>query len=171
MTILNLQLGVFDGSAIGCQRRIQRFKDGLLQLVFLTRHHARFEQRFITLRIRFGILGIRGILRQRRLGLLHGLFERTGIDLEDQLALADIIAFGKKYVRQLARDQRFYTDGRKRFDVRDGVNFHGNRALGDLGDGNRNGRAFSRSCRPRWVRFARSAKEEQCREDERACSV
>jgi len=44
------------------------------------------EQRFITLRVRVGIWGIRGIFRERRFGLLHGLLERAGINLEDQLA-------------------------------------------------------------------------------------
>src|SRR5204862_123974 len=72
----------------------------------------------------FSLPQLRGVLLQRGFGLPQRLLVGARIDLEQQIALVDVLALDKVHGEQLAGDLRFDLHDRGRLHSTDGVNLH-----------------------------------------------
>ena len=150
--------GGVDGGRVGVHRGAVHIEGGLGLIAGVLGSQAFLVQLLLTRGVGLGELHLGGIARLSSLGLgdlgavaLHGglgLAQRFGvrlrIDLEEQLAQPDILAFGESDFQKLAGDLRFDLHNRRSFHGSHHVEFGRHRFPGGLGDGNRHDR------RPHW---------------------
>ena len=137
--VLQLDLRVFDGGAIGLERRFERrgAGPGLIGLL-LGRDTARL-QILESRRGGLGLVRLRGVALERRLRLLQRAFERPPIQGEQRLSFLDVVAFLEVDRGQRAGDLRADRDVRKRFGGSDHADRERHRFLLDDGGGDGNG--------------------------------
>ena len=95
------------------------------------------ELRLVAGQRRFRLADLRPVAGHRGLGLAQGLLVGPRIDLEQQLALGDVLALGEVNAEQLAGNLRLDLDYGGGLDGADHAQFEGDRCL--FSDGHRHG--------------------------------
>ena len=135
--VSEIELGAIERGFVGFDSCRKRFGIGHELVALLRRHDAAIGQHHGAIGVRLGAFELCLVARHLRFGLTNRGFERCGIDLEQQIALPDHLAFFEFGFEQRSVDLRF--------DVHDRIGKHGSdRANDDRNVANLSGRNTNR---------------------------
>src|SRR5439155_20373863 len=109
-------------------------------LVALLLHAGVVSLRLITREVRLGLRDRRLVLGHGRLRLLERRFEGPRVDREEEVARLDLLPFGEMDLEDLPAQKRVHGHGRGRLDIADALDLHGYVAGLDGGRGDGHGR-------------------------------
>ena len=136
--VLQLNLRVFDGGAVGADDGIERRGRRARRVALLARADAALDEVVHSLRDDFGVRRLRRVARQVRFGLIQRGFERPMVEREQHLSGLHIVALLEVDGLQLAGHLGSHGDGRKRLDGADDVHVERHFLLDDPVDGDGN---------------------------------
>ena len=143
--VLQLDLRVFDGRAVGADDRIERGGGGARRVALLARADSALDEIFHSLCNDLGVGGLRRVARQVRFGLIQRRFERPMVEREEHLPGLHVVALLEVDGFQLACHLCSHGDSREGLDRTDDVHVERHFLLDDPVDRDGN-RGLRRAC-------------------------